>query len=72
MKDVVYKIIVTDEDDYSHLVVATRHYDEALTALNIAVEASSVPSIVIQCPKYKSIRIEKSSVLKRVELGNQE
>ena len=72
MSNIRYNVIVRDEDDYDHLFLTTRDLNEANNKLDFVVQASSTLSILMSQPEYKSIRIEKSSVLKRVELGNQE
>ena len=72
MSNIRYNVIVRDEDDYDHLFFTTSDLNEANNKLDFVVQASSTPSILMSSPEYKSIRIEKSSVLKRVELGNQE
>ena len=72
MSNIMYNVIVTDEDDFSCLILVTGDLNKALNQLDFVVEASLTPSILISQPEYKSIRIEKSSMIKRVELGNQE
>ena len=72
MRNIRYNVIVTDEDDLSHLILVTSDLNKAMNQLDFVVQASLTPSILMSQPEYKSIRIEKSSVIKRVELGNQE
>ena len=72
MSNIRYNVIVRDEDDYDHLFLTTRDLNEANNKLDFVVQASSTLSILMSQPEYKSIRIERSSVIKRVELGNQE
>ena len=72
MSNIRYNVIVRDEDDYDHLFLTTRDLNEANNKLDFVVQASSTLSILMSQPEYKSIRIEKSSMIKRVELGNQE
>lgn len=65
----MYNIIVTDEDDYSSLVFTTNDLAEAEEKIAFIVEAASTPNIVIRSPEYTSIRLEKSEVISRFDMG---
>ena len=65
----MYNIIITEEDGYNSLVFQTNDLAEAEQKIALMVEASSVPNVLINSPQYDSIRLEKSEVISRFEMG---
>lgn len=65
----MYNVIVTDEDSYSSLILTTNDLAEAEQKVAFIVEANKYPSILISSHVYESIRLEKSEVISRFDIG---
>jgi hypothetical protein len=65
----MYNIIVTDEDGYSSLIFTTNDLAEAEQKVAFILEANKYPSMLISSPVYESIRLEKSEVISRFDMG---
>jgi hypothetical protein len=65
----MYNILVKDEDGYSELIFTTNDLAEAEEKIAFLVEASSSSNLLANDPVYQSIRLEKSEVISRFDIG---